>query len=188
MATNKLTTRDLVGTLIDLTNDREFLEQTQGDDPGFAEEVKPIDEAIVKIKKEMATKISGIDYMIVEMNRKKDLMKAEVSSYMDEIKRLRNRQKSIQKVEDYFNKELLPMIIDTAGNDGVFETDTTRYKMYETWGPLQVTDEDAINDNYKRYKVEIDKKGARNDAIEAAENGMGLSGFKIERTKRIRRS
>ena len=188
MATNKLTTRDLVGTLIDLVNDREFLEQTQGDDPGFPEEVKPIDEAIVKIKKEMSAKVSGIDYMIVEMNRKKDLMKAEVSSYMDEIKRLRNRQKSIQKVEDYFNKELLPMIIDTAGNDGVFETDTTRYKMYETWGALEITDEDAINDNYKRYKIEIDKKGARKDAIEAAENGMGLSGFKIERTKRIRRS
>tara|TARA_R100000278_G_scaffold122941_1_gene110573 strand:+ start:2039 stop:2605 length:567 start_codon:yes stop_codon:yes gene_type:complete len=188
MATNKLTTRDLIGNLIELTNDREFLEMTQGDDPGFADEVAPIDAAIIKVKKEIAQKTSGIDYMIVEMNRKKDILQAEITSYMDEVKRLRNRQKAIAKVEDYFNKDLLPMIIETAGNDGVFETDSTRYKMYTTWGPVQITDEDAISDNFKRYKVEIDKKGARKSIIEAAEQGMGIAGFKIEKVKRVRRS
>ena len=53
---------------------------------------------------------------------------------------------------------------------------------------LEIIDEEAIQDKYKRYKVEIDKKGARKDVIDAAENGLGISGFKIEKTKRIRRS
>jgi hypothetical protein len=80
------------------------------------------------------------------------------------------------------------MIIETAGENGVFQTTTTRYKMYETWGPVEIIDEDAISDSYKRFKVEIDKKKARKDAIDAAETGTGIAGFKIEKTKTIRRS
>ena len=182
---NKPTTRDLIGTLIDLQIDRDNQELIEPDNPG---PLALIDDSIAEVKNQIANKTSGIDYMIVEMNRSKDLIDAEIATFMDEVKRLRNRKKSIQRTEDYFNKELLPMIIDTAGNDGVFKTDTTRYKMYETWGPIEITDEDAINDNYKRYKVEIDKKAARKAAIEAAEDGMGIAGFQISKVKRVRRS
>ena len=185
---SKLTSRELVSTLIELELDRKFLEQTQGDDPGFVEEVKPIDEAIVKIKKEMTNKASGLDHMIVEMSKRKDLIDAEIGSLMKEVTRLRRRKDAIKRTEDYFNKNLLPMIIETAGNDGILETKTTRYKLYQTWGPIEVTNEDEVPDNYKRYKVEIDKKGARKEIIAAAENGQGIRGFKIEKVKRIRRS
>jgi hypothetical protein len=182
---SKPTTKDLISSLIDLQIDRDNQELMEPDNPG---PLALIDDSIEKVKSLIANKTSGIDYMIVEMNKSKDLIKAEIDSYMTEITRLRNRKKSIEKTEEYFNKQLLPMIIETCGNDGVFQTDTTRYKMFETWGPLQVTDEDAISDNYKRYKVEIDKKKARKEAIEAAENGMGISGFRIEKAKRVRRS
>lgn len=182
---NKPTTRDLIGTLIDLQIDRDNQELIAPEDTGA---LALIDDAIDEVKKEIANKTSGIDYMIVEMNKSKDLIDAEIKTYMDEVKRLRARKNSIKKSEDFFNKELLPMIITTVGNDGVFKTDTTRYKLYETWGPIEVTDEDAINDNYKRYKVEIDKKAARKAAIEAAEDGMGIAGFSIAKVKRVRRS
>jgi len=184
----KLTSRELVSTLIELELDRKFLEQTQGDDPGFVEEIKPIDEAIIKIKKEMTNKVSGLDHMILEMSKRKDLIDAEIGSLMKEVTRLRRRKDAIKRTEDYFNKNLLPMIIETAGNDGILETKTTRYKLYQTWGPIEIIDEDEVPDNYKRYKVEIDKKGARKEIIEAAENGQGIRGFKIEKVKRIRRS
>ena len=43
----------------------------------------------------------------------------------------------LKKTEDYFNKELIPLIIETAGNDGVFKTDTAKYKLYEkAWRSL----------------------------------------------------
>ena len=80
------------------------------------------------------------------------------------------------------------MIVDTCGNDGVFETDTTRYKAYLTYGPIEITDEELIDDDYKRYKIEVDKKKARAKAIELADQGMGLSGFSIQKVKRIKRS
>ena len=182
---NKLTTRDLIGSLIDLQIDRDMQELTEPDNPG---PLALIDDAIGEVKNQIARKTSGIDFMIVEMNKNKALIDAEIQTHMDEVKRLRNRKKSIDKTEEYFNKELLPMIIETAGNDGVFNTDTTRYKMFETWGPLQITDEEVIPDNYKRYKVEIDKKKARKEVITAAEDGLGISGFKIEKVKRVRRS
>ena len=103
--------------------------------------------AIQEVKNQISRKTSGIDYMIVEMNKQTNLLDAEIATLMDEVKRLRGRKKSIKSSEDFFNKELLPMIIETAGNDGVFQTDTTRYKMYETWGQLEIIDEEAISDN-----------------------------------------
>lgn len=195
MAT-KLTTRDLIGALIDLQLERDNLdlkmnsvsECTLEQSQEWEAEEKRLDTAIAEVKKSIAAKTSGIDHFIVEMNRNKDLIDSEIKSYMDEVKRLRNRKDAIKRTENYFNKELLPMIIKTAGNDGVFKTDTTKYTMYETWGPIEVIDEDSVPDNYKRYKVEIDKKKARKDAIQAAEDGMGIAGFKIEKAKRIRRS
>ena len=184
MAT-KPTTRDLIGSLIDLQLDRDNQELIAPDDTGA---LALIDDAIAEVKNLISRKPSGGDHMIVEMNKRKDLIDAEIKTYMDEVKRLRNRKNAISRTEDYFNKELLPMIIETAGNDGVFQTDTTRYKLYETWGPIEVTDEDRINDKYKRFKVEVDKKAARKDAIEAAEDGMGIAGFAIYKVKSIRRS
>lgn len=182
---NKPTTRDLIGTLIDLQVDRDNQELIEPDNEGA---LALIDDAIDEVKKEIANKTSGIDHFIVTMNKNTNLIDAEIKTHMDEVKRLRCRKNAIKRTEDYFNKELLPMIIDTCGNDGVFQTDTTRYKMFETWGPIEIIDEESINDNYKRFKVEIDKKKARKDAIEAAEDGMGISGFSIQKVKRVRRS
>ena len=182
---NKPTTRDLIGTLIDLQVDRDNQELIEPDNEGA---LALIDDAIDEVKKEIANKTSGIDHFIVTMNKNTNLIDAEIKTHMDEVKRLRCRKNAIKRTEDYFNKELLPMIIDTCGNDGVFQTDTTRYKMFETWGPIEIIDEESINDNYKRFKVEIDKKKARKDAIAAAEDGMGISGFSIQKVKRVRGS
>jgi len=182
---SKPTTRDLIGSLIDLQIDRDYQALMEPDNPG---PLAVIDNSIEEVKKEIANKTSGIDHFIVTMNKNVNLIDAEIKTHMDEIKRLRNRKNAIKRTEDYINKDLLPMIIDTCGNDGIFQTDTTRYKMYETWGPIEITDEDAISDNFKRFKVEIDKKGARKAAIEAAEDGLGISGFKLEKVKRVRRS
>ena len=184
----KLTTRDLVETLIDLELETDLLQTSEIREEERENMLVTINESIKTVKNQIANKASGIDHMIVAMNKKASLIDAEIKSYMDEVKRLRNRKAAIKRTEEYFNKELLPMIVETAGNDRVFETDTTRYKLYQTWGALEVMDPDAIPDKYKRYKVEIDKKGARKDVIDAAENGLGISGFKIEKTKRIRRS
>ena len=122
------------------------------------------------------------------MNRQSSVIDSEISVMNDEIKRLRAKKNAIKRSNDYLNKTIIPMIIETAGNDGVFKTDTTRYSMYETWGPLEVTDEGMIPDEYKRAKIEVDKKGARKAVIEATENNLGIAGFSIEKVKRVRRS
>lgn len=183
----KLTARDLLGSLIDLEQEKEYAEMLE-DSNEKEIEIASIEQSIDTIKKQISNKIEGIDYFMVEMKREVGLVDAEIKSYNDEIKRLRLKKAAVKKTEDYFNKVLLPMIIETAGEDGVFRTKTSKYKMYETWGALEIIDEDAIPDQYKRYKVEVDKKGARKDVIESTESGLGISGFKIEKTKRIRRS
>ena len=176
----KLTTRDLLGTLIDLEEEAQYVESDEQDQIIQAE--------IVKIKKEISRKVEGIDYFAVEMNRQSGLIDAEIKTMNDEVKRLRTKKNEIKRTEEYFNKVLLPMIIETAGNDGVFKTDTARYKLYEQWGPIEVTDEDRVPDEYKRAKIEVDKRGARKAVIEAAENGIGIAGFSIQKVKRVRRT
>ena len=179
--TEKLTTRDLIGTLIDLYSEQEYLEMTEGD---TTEVVKAITEMNALISK----KVDNIDYFMVELSRRSGLIDGEIDALNKEVKRLRSKKKAIQRTNDYFNKILLPMIVDTCGNDGVFETDTTRYKAYLTYGPIEITDEDLIDDDYKRYKIEVDKKKARAKAKDLADQGMGLSGFSIQKVKRIKRS
>ncbi len=186
---SKETSRDLVTNLIELELEKNYLElQEREDDTVYNIEIVKIDKGIEEIKKSLANKASGIDHMILEMNKRRDLIDAEIGSLMKEVNRLRGRKNAIKRTEDYFNKNLIPMIIETAGNDNIFETKTTRYKLYKTWGPIEVINEDEVPDNYKRYKVEIDKKGARKEIIEAAENGQGIRGFKIEKVNRVRRS
>ena len=189
---SKLTTRDMIGALIDLENDLEYLEaQFDPDDAhnsAIGSEIEIMEDKIKRLKAEIATKTSNIDHFIMELTKQSGLIDSEIQTYNNEVKRLKSRKAAIKKTEDYFNKELIPMIIETAGENNVFRTSTTRYKLYETWGKLEVTDSEEIPDKYKRYKVEVDKKGARKDVIDAAENGMGISGFRIQKTKRVRRS
>ena len=182
----KLTTRDLVSNLIGLEMDKEYLEMRDNKllDPDIAE----VDQSIADVKQQIAKKTQGIDYFMVEMKRNTDLIDAEIKSYNDEVKRLRQRKNAIKRTEEYFNKELLPMIIRTAGENGKFETNTAKYTLYETYGPLEVVNEEAVPVKYKKAIIQIDKKNARKDVIAAAEEGIGIAGFDIGKVNRVRRS
>ena len=187
----KLTSRDLIGALIDLEEEKEWLEMQfdpDNDTHDVHGAIVKVDANIQQIRGEIGRKIDSIDYFVVEMNRQSSVIDSEISVMNDEIKRLRAKKNAIKRSNEYLNKTIIPMIIETAGNDGVFKTDTTRYSMYETWGPLEVTDEGMIPDEYKRAKIEVDKKGARKAVIEATENNLGIAGFSIEKVKRVRRS
>ena len=171
------TTKDIINEYIDLENE---LEYNQGDEQ--------ISSDLVKVQQKMKNKVEGIDSFCVELSKQKNLIDAEIKTHMDELKRLRSRKKAIENTEKYLNKTLIPMVVKTMGEDGVFRTNTTRYKLYETWGPVTIIDEEAVPDKYKRAKIEVDKKGAREDVIKAAENGIGIAGLSIEKVDRIRRS
>jgi hypothetical protein len=78
------------------------------------------------------------------------------------------------------------MVIEEVGKDGVYETDTARYKLYETFGPVGITDENKIPNEYKKVTMveSIDKKKARTDLVA----GVDIPGFTIWKVKRVRRS
>ena len=176
----KLTSKDLLGMLIDLEEDLALCQETENS-------IDVINK-ITEVKTLISKKVDSIDYFSVEMDRQTGLIDAEIDTYKKEIKRLQSKKNAIKKTDEYLNKVMLPMIVETSGNDGVLKTDTARYKLYETYGPLIVEDEEEIPNEFRRVKIEIDKKNARKAVIEAAENNMGISGFSIEKVKRIRRS
>ena len=182
------TTKELVGELIDVNQQMETLEQGSDID---MEQHKSLEEARMTLHKEVKNKIQNVDYFMVELNKKEHLIDAEVEALKDEIDRLKSRRRGLVRTKDYFNKQLLPAVILEIGNDdGVYETSTARYKLYETFGPVDV-DPHSIPDSFKKVEIveKLDKVKARKAAISAFNAGEEMpQGINIKKVKRVKRS
>ena len=179
MVLPKKTTRDLIGEYIDLDIERQWEEDNEAQ--------LEIEDKLQKVQGQIKKKVDGIDHFMLELSRREHLIEAEIEAIKTEQNRLRIRKKAVESMKDYFNKTLLPMVVEELGDDnGVYETDTARYKLYETFGPVAVVDEDRIPDDYKVVKMteSIDKKKARKDLTQ----GVDIPGFFIEKVKRVKRS
>lgn len=90
-------------------------------------------------------------------------------------------------MKNYFNNTLLPLVIEELGDEnGVYESTTSRYKLYETDGPVIIEDVYEIADTYKTVKhVEtVNKKLAR----EHLKQGFTVKGMSMNKVKRVRRT
>jgi hypothetical protein len=117
-------------------------------------------------------------------------MDASIEALKEEEDRLKTRRRALSRTKDWFNQKLLPFVIEKLGDeDGIWETDIARYKLYETYGEVKV-DQSLVDDKYKKVEVResIDKSKARKDAMNAHKNGKLIKGLSIERLKRVRRS
>ena len=182
------TTKEIVGELIDVNQQMELLEKNNDID---MEEHKLLEEKRMTLHKQVRTKIQNVDYFMMELNKKEHLIDAEVEALKDEIDRLRSRRKGLERTKDFFNKNLLPAVIMEIGNDdGVYETDTARYKLYETFGPVDV-DPHSISDDFKKVEIveKLDKVKARKAAIAAFNSEKDMpEGINIKKVKRVKRS
>ncbi|MAG26947.1 hypothetical protein CMI47_15520 [Candidatus Pacearchaeota archaeon] len=172
----KLTTKELIGEYIDL---QVQLEQE-------LEDKEPIEDALENVNGQIKRKVDNIDVFMVGIERKTHMIDAEILALSDEIKRLKVRRKATASLKKYFNETLIPMVIEEVGRNGVYETNTARYKLFETFGPVIVSDEDAVPDEYKKVEMveSLDKKKARKDLT----SGVDIPGFFIQKVKRVRRS
>ena len=134
----KKTTRELVGEYIDLD-----IQKQTDDSP-------EIEKGIVAVQAQLRRKVDGIDHFMVDIDRKMHLIDAEIEAFQNEIQRLKVRKRATESLKKYFNETLIPMVVEEVGTDGVYETDTARYKLYETFGPVAITNEDSIPDDYKK--------------------------------------
>jgi len=182
------TTRELVCELIDINQQLEHIEQATDID---MEQHRSLEEARTALHRVIKTKIQNVDHFMLELNKKEYLLDAEVEALKDEIDRLKSRRRGLKKTQDFFNKQLLPAVIMEIGNeDGVYETNTARYKLYETFGPVDV-DPHTISDDFKKVEIveKLDKVKARKAAISAfnAESDMP-QGINIRKVKRVKRT
>lgn len=179
---NKRTSKELLGDLID---SELYLETNAG--IAANEDLLMVEADVTRIQKDIRKKVDGIDHFMVELSRREHLIDAEIEAMKAEEQRLKVRRKAVERTKEFFTKNLLPMIVDELGDDdGVYETDTARYKMFETYGPVAIIDEERIPDEYKvmEYVEKINKKKARQDLT----RGEDIPGFHIEKVKRVRRS
>ncbi len=144
------------------------------------------------LQTKMKDKVKGIDYFSQNITQRDYLLSAEIEAHKDEIERLRTRQKALTATNDYLNKVLLPMLIEELGdNNGVLETDTARYKLYETYGSVIVTDQDKVPNDFIKTKITqtIDKAKARKVCMQLHRENTELpDGLSITKVKRVKRS
>ena len=84
------------------------------------------------------------------------------------------------------------MLIEELGDDnGVLETDTARYKLYETFGSVVIIDHNALPDDFIKTEIvqKVDKALLRKACMSLAKEGKDLpSGASITKVKRVKRS
>ncbi len=84
------------------------------------------------------------------------------------------------------------MLIEELGDEnGVLETDTARYKLYETFGSVIVTDQDKVPEDFIKTKItqSIDKAKARKVCMQLVKDNAELpEGLTITKVKRVKRS
>tara|TARA_R100001244_G_C5157362_1_gene130550 strand:+ start:717 stop:1253 length:537 start_codon:yes stop_codon:yes gene_type:complete len=176
----KQTTRELVGEYIDLEIQAEYASD---------DEILDITDKLDTLKGTIKRKVDGIDYFMVELDRKLHLIDAEVEAIKKEETRLRVRRRATESLKKYFNGVLIPMVVEEVGINGVYETDTARYKLFEAWGPVVVLNEEEVPDDFKRVVMteSIDKKKAR-EVLTNSSRGTRIPGLHIEKVKRVKRS
>ena len=173
------TTKELLGEYIDAEVELQIADTN--------EELLDAEAKVQGIAGLIRRKADGIDHFMLELSKREHLIDAEIEAIKGEIRRLQVRRKAVESTKKYLNGVLIPLIVEELGDDnGVYETNTARYKLYETFGPVVVTDEDSIPDDFKvmKYTESIDKKKARTHLT----NGEKIPGFYIEKIKRIKRS
>ena len=182
------TTKELVGELIDVNQQIESMEQGTDID---MDAHKELEETRMTLHREVKNKIENVDYFMIELNKKEHLVDAEIEALKDEIDRLKSRRSGLMRTKNFFNKTLLPAVIEEIGNDdGVYETDTARYKLYETFGPVDVNPH-VVSDDFKKVEIveKLDKVKARKAAISAFNaNDVMPDGIYITKVKRVKRT
>lgn len=179
----KQSATQLVGELIDVEQEL-FLTQDEDRKDELEQEKK-------KLQTTIRHKVSNIDYFMVEMKKREHLIDAEVESLKDEIERLKNRRRALERTQDFFNRQILPAVIQEIGDEnGVYETNTARYKLYETFGPVNI-DHDTISNDFKKVEIleKVDKVKARKAAISAFKAGQDMPpGINVTLVKRVKRT
>ena len=195
---NKMTSSELIGEHIDLINEKmmlenELLHRDQLSSSGLEEtesEYKHVVNELTILQQTLIKKMDNIDKFMVNLNKRKHLIVGEIEAQTFEMTRLKKRKNAISSTLQYFNEHLLPSIIHEIGDkNGVFETNTARYKLYNSYGPVKI-DEQSLGDDYKQVKMvdSINKTKARKDAIYAHKAGTqfpdGISIYQVEKVRR----
>ena len=93
-------------------------------------------------------KVDNIDNFVIHLEEKMAKLDAVKKVHKDEADRIQKRINSVKTLKDRMNKVFIPMIIETVGKDGVLETSSARYSMYETWGKM-LYDPKKVPEDYR---------------------------------------
>ena len=138
---------------------------------------------------EMEQKVDNIDDFMLDLDKQQALIQAELDVINKEAERLRRKRTSIEKTQSYFDKNLLPRIIERFGNGHEYKTDTRTYRFATKHSKLIVDDPALIAEEYLiPQPPKVDGRKARADAIKACKEGLEIAGFHVYEERYVKKS
>lgn len=136
----------IVSTLYELTGTfNQVAERLEEEDPAVLDTLESLDMAI-------EDKADGYAKMIRNEESRSDALN-------EEIKRLKQRKQAIDNNVKRMKESLQNCMLDIGKTK--FKTDLFSFGIQKNPARVEITDEELIPDEYKKYKVEYDKKAIK---------------------------
>ncbi len=158
-------------------------------EPENAELIKNLEEQEKILRDLLIKKTDNIDSFILTLRKQQAITVAELGVMLLEVKRLRQREKTIENTIKHFNTWTLPMIINEIGHDNKLETSTAKYTAFQMW-QVDEWDIEKLDDKFKRTETifKYDKIAAKKEAIKFIKENQEIEGCKLKKVWNIRRS
>jgi len=169
-----MTTRELINQYFDTLEELQYLEESElmiADKSltNYYNKLNALKTELKNISTQLLTKFENVREFQIELERRQNVVDAEIATLRNEINRLHKMQKSNERAKEYMHF-LLKSIIKTKGKPNKsgnleIKTDTARFIIEKPWGGLEIKEESKVPPTYLHTEVKIDKKALRKDVI-----------------------
>ena len=119
------------------------------------------------ITNEIMKKSDSIHWFLTQIDIEESKLNSTIEVHERELEKLKKKRLSVDKSKDKM-KELIMSAVNKIGvnednGNKVLTTDSNKYTIYETDGPLEILDENKIPDYYFKIEKKLNKSLLRND-------------------------
>ena len=140
------------------------------------------------INNEIMEKSDSIHWFLTQIDIEEGKLNGAIEIHQLELEKLKKKRTSVDKSKDKM-KELIMNAVNSIGENlengnKVLKSNTNKYTIYETDGPLEILDDTKIPDRYFKIEKKLNKTSLRNDLQKSNNNKEEYA--KIPKIKRLK--
>ena len=140
------------------------------------------------ITNEIMEKSDSIHWFLTQIDIEEGKLNGAIEIHQQELEKLKIKRSSVDKSKEKI-KELIMNAVESIGDkqengNKVLKSNTNKYTIYETDGPLEILDDSKIPDRYFKIEKKLNKTSLRNDIKKS--NNKKEDYAKISKIKRLK--